>query len=187
MKRLIFGCILLVCCNHVDGTSSPSATTTAIIPTPSTAPTAIDTSIPSNAKECGVPADWTNLDAHLFHADQLVVLDWRTKSDDRPLVVDEALVWQRGHDDAGLWWFLATLYRHPKEDNVFQLAVVNDAPIVPEKRFDHPPNASEVADFLKATTWGWRDDSFKQSAGRRCTEVWARVIGLPPASATSRD
>ena len=101
---------------------------------------------------------------------------WRQRSDDRPLYIDEALVWQHGK----VGWTLAQVYRHPKEENEFRLSVVCDAPFQPIKSYDHAPNAKDVKDFLKNTTWSHGLDGFKRDAGKVCDENWSRVIGAPP-------
>lgn len=191
MKYLVFGFFILASCTH-SPSSTPATTTTAVIPAapiPSTsatpaAPTSAlpttDVGTPSNANACGLPADWTHMN-HDFTMpiDELVVLDWKQRADSRPLVVDDAFVWARGHEGARAYWFLATLYRHPKDENKWRLAVVYDAPIVPEKMFEHAPTTADADTFLKNTTWADRDDSFKQTGGRRCNAAWSRLVDAP--------
>jgi hypothetical protein len=167
MKRLIFGCILLVSCKHSASSASSS--------------TLLAAGTPSNAKECKLPSNWTKMDASFTQpADELVVLDWRVRSDAPVLVTEDAFVWYRGHDDAGAYWALTTLYRNPRDENSWHLAVVDDAPIEPQVRFDHPPANDEVTEFLSHTTWGWHPRPPEETAGRRCDAAWARVIGAPP-------
>ncbi|MGH7330033.1 MAG: hypothetical protein ACREJX_16935, partial [Polyangiaceae bacterium] len=58
--------------------------------------------------------------------------------------------------------------------------IVCDAPYQPEKSYDHAPNAKDVKDFLKNTTWPHELTDFKLDAGKVCTDNWSRVIGAPP-------
>jgi hypothetical protein len=113
-------------------------------------------------------------------AEELVVLDWRVRSDAPMVVTEDAFVWVRGHEDAGAYWVLTMLYRNPKDENSWHSAVVNDVPIEPEARFDHPPTNGEVAEFLEHTTWSWHQRSPEDTAGKRCDAAWTRVIGAPP-------
>ena len=117
-------------------------------------------------------------------ADELVVLDWRVRSDSPMIATEDAFVWARGHEEAGAYWVLTTLYRNPKNENSWHLAVVDDAPIVPDMRFDHPPTNADVTDFLQHTTWGWHERSPEDTAGKRCDAAWTRVIGAPPPADT---
>ncbi len=182
MKWLIFACILCAGCNHSPASSTP-VTTTASIPsatasTPASAdpaPSATAT-VASNGDPCAHASAWAVDRALDQKGGDIQILAWRQKSDDRPLYVDEALVWQ--HGEAG--WTLAQVYRHPKEDNAFHLSIVCDAPYQPEKSYDHAPKVKDVKDFLKNTTWADGLVGFKLDAGKACTDNWSRVIGAPP-------
>lgn len=108
---------------------------------------------------------------------EIVVLAWKQKVDDRPLYVDEVLVWQKTPNNG---YTLSHMYRHPKEENEFRPSVVCDAPIQPMASFDHAPNTKDVKEFLKNTTWPHELTDFKRTGGAVCNENWARVIGAPP-------
>ena len=182
MKGLLFCGILVVSCNHSTASSTPQSSTVTIPsatassvasaePAPSTAPAAA-----TNADPCALPSPWP-VDQALFEkGGDVEILAWRQRSDDRPLFIDEALVWQ--HGKAG--WTLAQVYRHPKEENQFRLSVVCDAPYQPEKSYDHAPTAKDVKDFLSNTTWPHELDGFTLDAGKVCNGNWSRTIGAPP-------
>lgn len=184
-KRLVFGCLLVASCNHSSPTSSAPATTTVAIPstTATTTPSAIDgppetkTPPPVAGDPCDTPSPWPVDEALSQKSAELVVLAWRQRNDDRPLYIDEALVWERSE---GAGYYLAHAYRHPKDDDKFHLSVVCDAPIEPERNYAKPPTVADLRAFLKGTTWGDRDEEFKVTAGKVCRENFERVFHAPP-------
>ncbi|MEO8875821.1 MAG: hypothetical protein ABI461_09560 [Polyangiaceae bacterium] len=187
MKCLLFVCFVFVGCTH-SPTSGAPVSSTAVIPSATTTtppsndptPAASASSRPIAAGDpCDNPTPWPVGAALSAKDGEIVILAWKQKVDERPLYVDEALVWQNS-PMAG--YALAHVYRHPKDENVFRLSVVFDAPIEPEKSYDHPPTANEMRAFLKGTTWSDDVSGFKRTAGEICTKNWSRVLGSrPPA------
>lgn len=184
-KQLFFACMLVAGCNHSSSSSAPAATVTAVIPAATTTspPAASDApASPSTATAetaCDVPRDWPVGEA-LAAADETAVLAWRQRVDDRPLYVDDSLVWQERTVNGKPTWTLAHVYRHPKEENKFRLSVVFDAPVSPEQTYDHAPNGKDLESFLKHASWSWDPETFTMTAGRVCTTTWTRLIGEAP-------
>lgn len=138
-----------------------------------------------------IPSGWnaTDLADELFEgagtpADARILV-WEVKEDDRPLYVEQAILWLRwGAEGAGRW-MLVNAYRHPKDLQPlphWAMAEVFDAPGYAELReFDHPPDNAEVYQFLEDTWW-----TFEQERGWTllhaavCADVWSDVIGEAP-------
>ncbi len=183
-KALLFASILVAGCNHSASSSAPVATATVDIPpatTTTSPPAASDAPLTHSTVEtaCNIPSDWPVGDA-LAGADETAVLAWRQRVDERPLYVDDSLVWQKRTVSGKPMWTLAHVYRHPKEENKFRLSVVFDAPVSPEKNYDHAPNGKDLESFLKHASWSWSPETFKMTAGGVCTATWTRLIGEAP-------
>ncbi|MEO8796971.1 MAG: hypothetical protein ABI551_03725 [Polyangiaceae bacterium] len=179
----LFAAILVAGCNHSSSSSAPVAPATVDIPAATTTspPTASDALLPPSRVDaaCNVPSDWPVGEA-LAAADETAVLAWRQRVDERPLYVDDALVWQKRTVSGKPMWTLAHVYRHPKDENRFRLSVVFDAPVSPEENYDHAPNGKDVEAFLKHASWSWDPETFKMTAGSVCTATWTHLIGEAP-------
>ena len=187
-KRLFFAVILLAGCNHSAEETRP-ASSTAVIPsaTASTPKTTDETPVAATPTDgaCGVPNDWP-VDQAVGKGDDIEILAWRQRVDDRPLFVDDSLVWKKATDGGKPVWSLAHVYRHPKDENQFRLSVVYDAPVSPRENYDHPPTSSEVEAFLKGSSWSWDPEGFQMVAGKICTATWTRVVGEAPKHVFTR-
>jgi hypothetical protein len=116
-------------------------------------------------------------------------LKWRQWSSGS-LLGDEAIVWQRGSRDNAEWWALAHVFRHPKDPVVtvsgeklrelWELAIVYDAPVEPRRVYSRTPNAADLSAFLEQSEWSWKNSGVVKIAGRVCAATWTRLIGEPP-------
>jgi len=83
----------------------------------------------------------------------LQIVKWRVIQDDRPLLVEQAVVLLKcdgGH------WRLADLYRHPKQDPPtiqWRLSSKTDVPFVNHRNFTNEPTAEELEQFLLDAEW----------------------------------
>ncbi len=114
------------------------------------------------------------------------VLMWRVHEDDRPLYLQGAILWvdvRRAGQPAR--WILANVYRHPREPKPrgeeWRLAVIDDGPAAPLKRFDRPPTNADVKTFLQESFWNEPlPRSFTQHAAGTCPKGWKIALGAPP-------
>lgn len=112
-----------------------------------------------------------------------VVLAFRSMVDDRPLYLDEAIVWAHDlGDDAGAErWRLVHVYRHPKDDDDWKLSVINDAnDYEATESYDHAPTIDEAKKFFEETWWWQRDDSFRKLAMGMPRSAWQKAFGADP-------
>lgn len=95
----------------------------------------------------------------------LRVMQWRVIEDDRPLVVEEAIVAVKNDDSR---WRLAKLYRHPNiplPPTRWRLWSRTDMPFVSHRDFKAEPTRAEIERFLKDTEWLPLPPGFRQTAG----------------------
>jgi hypothetical protein len=95
----------------------------------------------------------------------VTVMRWRVIEDDRPLVVEEAIVLVKTDDGR---WRLAKLYRHPKESRQpieWRIWSRTDVPFVSHRDFKAEPTPAQVERFLKDTEWLPLPDGFRETAG----------------------
>jgi hypothetical protein len=81
------------------------------------------------------------------------VVRWRVIRDDRPLLVEEAIVLLRTDYNR---WRLVYLYRHPELTMPpvrWRLRGLVDAPFVNQRDFMAPPQSQDVDQFLDDTDW----------------------------------
>jgi hypothetical protein len=116
--------------------------------------------------------------------DQVYLLAFSSKVDDRPLFVEEALIAVKSKSGK---WGLAYAYRQPKESEVganhWHLSGVADAHQYPSRDFDHRPSKDEVERFLDDSWWRFRalaTGEFRVIRGMVFTETWEKVFGYRP-------
>jgi hypothetical protein len=96
---------------------------------------------------------------------ELTVMRWRVIEDDRPLVVEQAIVLVKTDDGR---WRLANLYRHPKESGrptEWRLWSRTDVPFVSHRDFTAKPTPAEVERFLNDSEWLPLPEGFRETAG----------------------
>jgi hypothetical protein len=92
------------------------------------------------------------------------VLTWQIIEDERPLRVEEAVVWLAFDDHR---FMLLHVYRHPRERGWYRAwheaeidSEIENDPFEGHHVFNSPPTAEERKRFLEATDWGlqvnWR-------------------------------
>jgi hypothetical protein len=142
-------------------------------------------------RENCIPSDWSSKDMARVVSDEgggpsdARVLVWQIKEDDRPLYVEQAIVWMRWEGENAKRWMLVNVFRHPRarrSPREWELAVVCDADGYAELReFDHPPNNADVYRFLEDTWWTFSvDHSFRLLDAAVCTKDWKEIIGEAP-------
>jgi hypothetical protein len=143
---------------------------------------------PDTPPNCSMGADWnqTEIGAAVFGGDASElkaarVLIWQTIEDDRPLRLDEAIVWTEN----GGAWTLAHIYRHPlEEDRKWQVSMVFDAEnYSPSRAYGKPPTHAELDKFLQDTWWkfdGRAEDGFKILGSGVCADAYQAAFGEPP-------
>ena len=174
MRRLL-PLLLLAACGHGAATAvAPSNETH----TPATAAT---------TGACGMPADW--------RADEMArggletatpgdarVLAWQEQEDDRPLRIDEALLWIKS--PAG-GYSLLHVYRHPLEDGEHdwrQSMIYDDWSFRGVDSYDAPPSHAELDTFLTATGWTFTTDGddYRMLGAGVCADAWQAAFGEAP-------
>lgn len=111
------------------------------------------------------------------------LLAWHIMEDDRPLLVDSALVWACVESDKDVRWALLELYRHPRDSPHWYLSDVSHGPRALEF-FNQPPKNAEIYRFVDRLFY---DDFFKQPSpgfhnlsSEVCTRTWLSVTGEQP-------
>lgn len=95
---------------------------------------------------------------------ELTILRWRVMEDERPLLVEDAVVLLK----TGGRWRLARLYRHPKEPVPparWRLWTRTDAPFMNHRDFEAKPARAEIDRFLKDSEWLPLSSGFRETAG----------------------
>jgi hypothetical protein len=121
------------------------------------------------------------------------VLAWKIVEDDRPLRVEQCIALKHINETGGGdQWVLASLYRHPKLRNLWEVATLAAAPdpafkerteIRQRQFFLARPNNREV--YATMDDWRWNlgadaDKDFKLVAGRVCERAWQAGVGQKP-------
>lgn len=129
------------------------------------------------------------LDATLTEVE---ILMWQVEEDrSRGLVVEEALLWARAvatqsQQDG---WALVHAFRHPSEDNTWHRSVSYLEPIpgsswphtiLGYKRFDTPPGARAVCDFIRLVRGPALDSGFSHMSGGFPETTWMKLTGQTP-------
>jgi hypothetical protein len=112
------------------------------------------------------------------------ILTWLIEVDDRPLLIDRAILWvhyqfPNGKDS----WTLAHLYRHPLDERrtEWQVSRVYDVPYVGQRPYAVAPRAAELETFLNETWWRFDAiDAFRLLDADICTKAWTDSIGSAP-------
>jgi hypothetical protein len=120
------------------------------------------------------------------------ILMWQVREDrSRRLVVEEALLWARAagtHPQPGSY-ALVHVYRHPADDNTWHRSVtfVERAPesswphtVVGYKRFDTPPGAPAVCEFIRHVRGAALDRDFSHVSGGFPANSWLKLTGQTP-------
>lgn len=110
------------------------------------------------------------------------ILTWLVEVDERPLVIDRALLWVHEHPAThGESWRLVHLYRHPLEETGWHVAVVYDVPYVGQQIYAAAPHRAALDQFLHDTWWKFRaSDGFHVLDAEICAQAWTASIGAPP-------
>ncbi len=107
------------------------------------------------------------------------VLTWLVEVDDRPLLIDRAILWVHHHPANGPdSWRLAHLYRHPLDQRQgWQVSRVYDVPYVGQQSYSSPPRAAELDTFLGDTWWRFAPtDDFRLLDADVCAKAWTDSI-----------
>ncbi len=75
------------------------------------------------------------------------LLAWSIREDDRPLLVDNALVWARVETGSDVKWALLLLYRHPRIGPAWFVSSYSHGPTAVQF-YMNPPRNLEVYAFL---------------------------------------
>jgi hypothetical protein len=108
------------------------------------------------------------------------VLAWEITKDDRPLIVERALVWLAFKNKR---WTLTHLYHHPQDGPKadWHVAMVYDVPYVGSDSYGAPPTKAQLDDFLKQTWWHFKPESdWKLVDSEVCAEAWKTAFNAPP-------
>ncbi|MFT3696399.1 MAG: hypothetical protein QM831_24880 [Kofleriaceae bacterium] len=127
---------------------------------------------------CVLPRGWNPGD--MTHDANPRVLAWISTVDDRPLVVDSALVWSPAADGKG--GTISNHYRHPKDDNTWHESMIYDAPGFESMHtWNHTPTRAEADGFFDATAFEFQPSGgFKQIASGICEDTWRAAFGVAP-------
>lgn len=117
------------------------------------------------------------------------ILAWMIQIDDRPLLVEYALLWIRvAPKNAAPTYRLVNLFRHPLDDDrdrreQWRLWRRSHAP--PGVRsFAAPPTLRELDDFTGFTDWDYdASDGFDLVDGQVCAGAWRKSFGSAPGRA----
>lgn len=170
---------VLAACGHTAAPPTPSNHT-------STPPATAEDTPPCP------PADWHPEEmAKVALADvptalrSIRVLAWSQTVDDRPLYIDTALLWIEAADHQIT---LAHLYRHPKDDNTWEQAMIFDLPGFEGVRMlDHPATHAELEDFLAHSSFEFAAESgFKLIRAGVCRGAWMQSFHEAPWHAYPR-
>ena len=86
--------------------------------------------------------------------DAVQLLAWSIVSDDRPLVVLNALVCIESRDEAGRpRWVLASAFRHPDYEDRWRPPWVSHVPLVAAIELAEPPQFGDVLDLVSSSWW----------------------------------
>lgn len=141
-----------------------------------------------------LPSGWAadamvprELDAHHRPPNAVVtahVLRWRVKEDERPLYVEEAIVWASVVDRGQWHWLLLSVYRHPRERGVqaneWRLSMVAETSITGVGHFVTAPRNMDVKSFLKSTHWRHGMTGFRELGSGVCPHAWQLAMDTPP-------
>jgi hypothetical protein len=115
------------------------------------------------------------------------ILAWMIEIDDRPLLIQSALLWLRVESPDGPTRFrLARVFRHPLNtppgDKLWQLSEDDDGPRVGERSYRSSPTAAELELFLKATEWTFAatDGNYRVIDAEVCRNAWKELFGVEP-------
>jgi hypothetical protein len=111
------------------------------------------------------------------------ILTWLVEVDDRPLLIDRAILWVHHHPTSGGdAWQLVHFYRHPLEQRSgWEVARVYDAPYVGQQPYSSAPTAQELDVFLGETWWRFEPtDGFRLLDAGVCAKAWTGAIGSAP-------
>src|SRR5262249_26367361 len=81
----------------------------------------------------------------LPHVRSTRILTWRIDEDDRPLLIERAILWVAFDNQQ---WMLANVYRHPRDAKSWHLSRVYDTPHIGKDYYSHAPSPAELNDFL---------------------------------------
>jgi hypothetical protein len=119
------------------------------------------------------------------------VLAWKIVEDDRPLCAEQCLVLKHMEEtDRKERWVLASVYRHPKLRNVWELSMLATAP---DPLFREPseiwhyqylvrrPTNKDVYNFMDDVNWKLdADKGYRLVDGRVCQRAWEAGVGEKP-------
>lgn len=110
------------------------------------------------------------------------VLAWSVYSDDRPVVVHNALAWVQAYDEYGTEaWFVLLLARNPGD--AWSLMSTDHQHSLGQM-FDVLPTAAEIDAFVAESRWRWQvDDGWRYTAAAVCSQTWSDVAGAEPTHA----
>jgi hypothetical protein len=107
------------------------------------------------------------------------VLAWHVQEDDRPLRVEQVLLWVKAEKS----WILADLFRHPLggAKAAWYISSITDVAQNGSHVYDAAPTHAQLDLFLKESWWKFEPSpGFKLLDSEVCRDAWTGAFGEPP-------
>jgi len=110
------------------------------------------------------------------------ILAWKTTEfTNNGLYIEECLIWHHQISNGKHWWWISSLYRHPKDKNYkpeWRIHHIFDAPNPNFQTYDHPPTGAEIAkELFKYHGFFSAQQDIKIIDAQICQNEWIAATG----------